>query len=316
MASGSSRGDHGNIQQQLVVTVGLPGSGKSTWAQNWVSSSPTTRYRVNRDDIRAMLLAKPGVKTILDDENLVTSIQNSAVEAALSKGYDVVVDNTNLRRKAVADLDKIALKHGVELSVKTFVDVPLETCLQRNDSRSGDSRVPDEVIENMYTKFVKNYNPYVSSLSLDTWSKYVPDNSLPSVYLVDIDGTVATMGDRSPYDESRVFEDTVNEDVVAVVSMIRDSNGPDGIVFMSGRSEDCRKDTTRWLEEVGGFTNPTLFMRKSRDTRKDSTVKHELFNEHIRDNYCVKGVFDDRAQVVAMWRAMGLTVFQVADGDF
>lgn len=98
--------------------------------------------------------------------------------------------------------------------------------------------------------------------------------------------------------------------------MIRDSNGPDGIVFMSGRSEDCRKDTTRWLEEVGGFTNPTLFMRKSRDKRKDSTVKHELFNEHIRDNYCVKGVFDDRAQVVAMWRAMGLTVFQVADGDF
>ena len=71
-----------------------------------------------------MLSAKPGVKTILDDENLVTSIQNSAVEAALSKGYDVVVDNTNLRRKAVADLDKIALKHGVELSVKTFVDVP------------------------------------------------------------------------------------------------------------------------------------------------------------------------------------------------
>lgn len=28
------------------------------------------------------------------------------------------------------------------------------------------------------------------------------------------------------------------------------------------------------------------------------------------------GVFDDRRQVVRMWRELGLTVFQVAEGDF
>ena len=36
----------------------------------------------------------------------------------------------------------------------------------------------------------------------------------------------------------------------------------------------------------------------------------------IRDRWRVVGVFDDRQQVVRMWRALGLTVFQVAEGDF
>ena len=46
------------------------------------------------------------------------------------------------------------------------------------------------------------------------------------------------------------------------------------------------------------------------------SVKHELFNKHVRHDYNVRGAFDDRNQVVEMWRAIGLTVFQVADGNF
>lgn len=50
--------------------------------------------------------------------------------------------------------------------------------------------------------------------------------------------------------------------------------------------------------------------------RKDSIAKHELFDEHIRDRYRIAFVLDDRDQVVKMWRSLGLTVFQVADGTF
>lgn len=57
-------------------------------------------------------------------------------------------------------------------------------------------------------------------------------------------------------------------------------------------------------------------MRKSGDMRKDSIVKREMFDEHIRGRYNVNFVLDDRNQVVELWRSMGLTCLQVADGDF
>ena len=57
-------------------------------------------------------------------------------------------------------------------------------------------------------------------------------------------------------------------------------------------------------------------MRATGDQRRDSIVKLEIFDQEIRDRYHVIGVFDDRQQVVRMWRALGLTVFQVAEGDF
>jgi hypothetical protein len=57
-------------------------------------------------------------------------------------------------------------------------------------------------------------------------------------------------------------------------------------------------------------------MRLLGDQRKDSVVKREIFDREVRDHYRIVGVFDDRAQVVRMWRSLGLTVFQVAEGDF
>lgn len=57
-------------------------------------------------------------------------------------------------------------------------------------------------------------------------------------------------------------------------------------------------------------------MRPAGDSRKDAIVKREIFDQEIRDRWRVIGVFDDRQQVVRMWRALGLTVFQVAEGDF
>jgi hypothetical protein len=65
-----------------------------------------------------------------------------------------------------------------------------------------------------------------------------------------------------------------------------------------------------------GLPYEGLFMRPAGDTRKDSIVKREIFDAEIAHRWRVIGVFDDRRQVVRMWRALGLTVFQVAEGDF
>ena len=57
-------------------------------------------------------------------------------------------------------------------------------------------------------------------------------------------------------------------------------------------------------------------MRPEGDFRKDAVVKLELFDEHVREHFDVKGVVDDRDAVVAMWRSLGLMCMQVAPGNF
>ncbi|GAA4203268.1 phosphatase domain-containing protein [Actinocatenispora rupis] len=136
----------------------------------------------------------------------------------------------------------------------------------------------------------------------------------PSAVLVDVDGTVALRGDRSPYDERRVHRDTPNHPVVATVRALAAAGHR--IVYCSGRTEGCREATQRWLAEHVAVPYEALHMRPVGDTRKDSVVKTELYRRHIAPRYRVLLVLDDRNQVVRAWRDLGLTVLQVADGDF
>jgi hypothetical protein len=57
-------------------------------------------------------------------------------------------------------------------------------------------------------------------------------------------------------------------------------------------------------------------MRKEGDNRKDCIVKEEMFRAHMLPHYYTMLAVDDRDQVVRLWRDLGLTVLQVADGNF
>lgn len=130
--------------------------------------------------------------------------------------------------------------------------------------------------------------------------------------MVDIDGTLAHMRDRSPYEWHRVGEDKVDP----VISHILDCyEGMNKIILLSGRDSVCRPETEDWLKD-NAIPYDLLVMRKENDNRKDSIIKWELFQEHIEPNYNVLFVLDDRNQVVKMWREKGLKCLQVADGDF
>jgi hypothetical protein len=150
-----------------------------------------------------------------------------------------------------------------------------------------------------------------------TLTRYESLTDAPEVLLVDIDGTAALRRERGrgPYDETRVGEDLPNEAVLRVVRALVAVTGCK-VIFMSARSEGCREATEVWLAKHYGLRYEKLLMRAAGDGRRDWVVKSELFDEHIRYGYRVIAVFDDRNQVVRMWRALGLTVFQVADGDF
>ncbi|HMH92360.1 MAG TPA: hypothetical protein VK586_14900 [Streptosporangiaceae bacterium] len=135
----------------------------------------------------------------------------------------------------------------------------------------------------------------------------------PKAWIVDIDGTVALRGDRSPYDWSRVGEDKPNEPVLAVVRALIGAGHR--IIFVSGRMEECRFATIAWLNRHR-IDAVHLHMRPDGDYTPDDKLKCAIYEREIRDFYEITGVIDDRARVVAMWRSLGLTCFAVAEGNF
>lgn len=134
--------------------------------------------------------------------------------------------------------------------------------------------------------------------------------------LCDIDGTLAKMNDRSPFDWAKVGEDDVNLPIKKLLDLFNCPYSVYEIILMSGRDEVCRKQTELWLL-LNGIHHGELFMRPAGDNRKDSIVKKELYEKHIKEKYEVLFVLDDRNQVVEMWRnELGLTCLQVAEGNF
>lgn len=143
------------------------------------------------------------------------------------------------------------------------------------------------------------------------------------IIVFDIDGTVADVTHRRQFVASKpknwaawnagMSRDTVHEDIKFIYDTFRAAGAR--IIFCSGRGEENRAVTIRWLKD-NGFQFEALFMRREKDYRQDSIVKVELL-EQIRQWHGEPALwFDDRTQVVDAIRAQGVRVLQVAPGDF
>ncbi|MDP4688588.1 MAG: AAA family ATPase [Pontimonas sp.] len=137
----------------LTLTVGLPGSGKSTWGEEMRQAYPDRIRIVNRDDIRAA----NGTRFEDGDEQYVAQVRDFMIDHLLVLGYDVICTDTNLSPKVRRRLAQIAKRRKAEVIETSFLHVPLETCLERNDIRhwEGDDKVPNSAIIKMYEQFVQ-----------------------------------------------------------------------------------------------------------------------------------------------------------------
>lgn len=318
----------------LTITRGLPGSGKTTYAKTWVSEDSLHRSRVNRDDLREIMHGGAhGYDRPL--EQAVTWAHQGAVRTLLMSGRDVICDDMNLQNKQVKEWMKLAKEVGAGFEVVDFTNVSVDICVERDHERwmQGGRHVGEGYIREKHQRFI-NGKPYPLPMPELTAGQYIEPYTVPlgapKAILVDLDGTMALMNGRGPFEWDRVGEDLPNQPVVGLVALIDDharrsmdyySEGPTPeIIFMSGRDEVCRCETAAWLERLGfrvdQFNGAKLFMRPEGDMRADRVVKLELFDEFIRHNYDVQFVLDDRDQVVDMWRSLGLTCLQVAPGNF
>lgn len=134
--------------QKLIITVGLPASGKSTYAKQYVLDNPDT-VRVNRDDIRNML----GKYWMPRRETVVTIIEEQAIRGGLLHGFNVVVDATNLNPKYRTNIERIAEVFGATIEYVDFTGVDIKLCIQRDQQR--ENPVGKMVIERMYNQYLK-----------------------------------------------------------------------------------------------------------------------------------------------------------------
>jgi predicted kinase len=286
----------------LYMTKGLPASGKSTWAREKVDEyAPGVVVRVNKDDLRAML--HNGHWSGNRTERQIVAARNALIRNALQddRVQVVISDDTNFEPVHEATLRKLAEDHGAVFIIRDeFLEVSKEECIKRDLKRANS--VGHKVINKMYLKHLaKPFEPPAV------------DYNLPNAIIVDIDGTLAHMNGRSPYDGTLVHTDTVDKVVKGLVLDAVDRGLH--ILVVSGRKDDCYHLTLQWLA-ANDIPFDDLWMRKSDDNRDDGIVKREIYEEHIAGKFNVRYVLDDRDRVVDMWRSLGLKCLQVAPGDF
>lgn len=303
----------------LTAMRGFPGSGKSTLARKLAEE--TGAVVVCRDDLRMMLHGTyHSGKRHLEDE--VTIAERAQVVAFLRQGKSVIVDACHLEPKYLRGWAKLAAQLGADFE---RVDVPVSalTCAANDVARKfiGERNVGEDVIARMATRNPIASWPDIQAMPYPQVEPVEWVDGLPEAVIVDIDGTLAHMNGRSPYDYTQVHTDVPDDHVRWLVNMIYQRMGGVEVIIVSGRDSDCREETEEWLW-ANGISYDQLHMRpadaKDHHGNKlpDYVVKHDLFNEHIRGQFNVRIVLDDRDQVVELWRRMGLKCLQVQPGDF
>ncbi|CAH0994638.1 hypothetical protein EMA8858_00750 [Emticicia aquatica] len=304
----------------ILILRGLPASGKSTYARKLIDENRGAWKRLNKDELRAML---DNSQHSTNNEKFVERVRDMMLIEALKEGKHVVIDDTNLSDRPVERIQQVIGRFkketGQEVKIEfKIMETSLEECLARDEVR--EKKVGREVIMRMYNDHIaKEKSPINTTKKQVDLSKRGPhyqsqDDTLPPAILCDIDGTLAIIHNRSPFDTQRCETDLLNEPIAELVKNYASMGVK--IILMSGRDENARRPTTNWLT-YNKIPFDALFMRAAGDSRKDSIVKKELYEAHVKDQYFVKFVLDDRNQVVDLWRLeLGLPCLQVNYGDF
>ena len=146
------------------------------------------------------------------------------------------------------------------------------------------------------------------------------------IVIFDLDGTLALIDkrrdistkDSGKMDWAKFFNpdnidlDTPNQTVIDMANML--SKQGYLIYIFSGRSDKTEDATIAWLDKHNVNYDILQMRPQGLVYKPDNDLKQDWLNVIKKDRVAM--VFDDRQQVVDMWRKNGLTTFQVADGDF
>lgn len=137
------------IPVPLLMLVGIPGSGKSTWARDFVLANP--RYRVvSTDALRVQLYGDEAVQGdwLRIWQRVVTHWQQGITAIQRGELDGVIYDATNARRRHRREAIAAARQAGFTSITLVWFDLPLSLALERNRGRSR--QVPADIIAAMH----------------------------------------------------------------------------------------------------------------------------------------------------------------------
>lgn len=293
-----SQQSNNTMKQHILILKGLPASGKSTYAKELLAKHPNVYKRINKDDLRTMLDDGQHSK---GREQFILKARNVLIREVIESNMSPIVDDTNLNPLHEAEIRKIAESYSpaIPVEVKEFNE-SVRTCIERDAKR--EKPVGGKVIRDMAKRWLPSVQKVLEQ-----------DTSLPRAIICDVDGTLAHMVNRGPYDTTKYMDDDVDDDIRLIVNAHHTAGYK--VIIMSGRDEQFKEVTMDWLIKHEIFFDE-VWMRPNNDRRPDNIVKEELYEMHVIGQYNIKFVLDDRDRVVEMWRDLGLKCFQVAPGDF
>ena len=295
---------------KLILTRGIQGSGKTTWARQWVAEDPDSRVRINNDDLRNML----GNYWVVGREPLVSEMKQYVTQAAMDRGYNIVIDNMNLNphevkswKRAVELNNENPDGYKYEIEFKDFF-IPLEECIRRDAMR------PNPIGEKVIRDTWKRYKHFIQTTLVE---KYV-DNIMrytgkPKCIVIDMDSTMCFNTTKRPWFGDGAAEGMINDvPNTGVCDIVRQLQEQYLIVVATGRDTTQAEVTKQWLAKQG-INVDEYFFRTSGDYRKGVEVKKEQITS-ILNKYDIVAVFEDCEPIVKMFRDMGLTVLQPNKG--
>lgn len=130
---------------KLIVVIGAPGSGKTTWCKHYLETHQATY--VSRDEIRFNIVNENEEYFSKEDQVYREFIKK--INNALNRDETVIADQTSLNKKARAKLFNSLNKKPDEI-IAVYLKKPLETILKYNAKRKGRCRVPEQSVINMF----------------------------------------------------------------------------------------------------------------------------------------------------------------------
>ena len=296
--------------KKLIILQGPPASGKSTWTKKFMEENSSTSFVVSRDAIRHSM---GDYNHLHEDE--VTRIEEAQTKEQMKIGtLNIINDGTNLNPKHLPRWEKMAKKYGYEIEYKQF-HVSIEEAIKRDQNEDREHHVGKSVIKRFYKMyFPEEYKDY-TTLTINPYRVPINDK-LPKCVICDIDGTVAWMQGRSPYDWKRVGEDKYDERMFQVLNSFLRADVD--IIFISGRegTTQCYNDTLEWIKKkLVGYDKFKLYLPKEKDYRGGVVTKKELYEKYVKDYYDVICVFEDSEKMANIWRSIGLLCCQVSNSD-
>lgn len=301
-------------EQVLKIFRGLPASGKSTAAINWVAEDPENRARVNRDDLRVELFNQvfpinDKAGSVKEKENKVTEVEQQLLRTYLAQGKDVVSDNTNLNPRVFKTYSTIASEAGVKLTHQDF-PISIEEAIRRNNAR--DRVVPEDVIRRMAKDYLGPNGEFHLFPGDYPVTPFVKPAERRQAVIFDADGTLVDIRGirdfvRGKYRNFDMFHRSSlwsppNDQVVQMAFDAHDAGF--AIIVVTARSEPYRAVTQKWMDD-NNIPYENIYMRAEDDMRKDYLVKHDILKD-IRVDYDVVHAVDDNIHVKRTWLENGI----------